>query len=62
MKTLNYTLDKDFTVRFRCPKCGYHNHNAAYLDELVYRDEIDGICAACKEEYILIPKIVKRED
>ena len=55
MKKLHYTLDEDFIVEFYCPKCHYENRSYAYRDELVYRDELDGICISCKTEYTLTP-------
>lgn len=62
MKKIHYILDEDLVVEFNCPKCNYNNRSGAYHDELVYRDELEGICAACKTEYILVPKDYKTKD
>ena len=56
METIKYTVDSKQLVSFDCPVCQYENCTAAYRDALIYTDTLNGICALCKTEYILVSK------
>ena len=56
MATIKYTADSKHRVNFDCPVCQYENCTAAYRDALIYTETLDGICALCKTEHILVKK------